>query len=105
MYNILCIVLIVYATCAYVITVTKTSQTNLNPYMQELSTDDEDLIDNCDYLETENDLDHTLGVSDDLNIIQLNIRGLIGKQKNLIQETHLIMTTRKLISTYCVRLG
>ena len=87
MYNILCIVLIVYATFAYAVTVTMTSQTNLSPHMQELSIDDENLIDNCDYLETENDLDHTLGVSDDLNIIQLNIRGLIGKQQNLIQET------------------
>ena len=87
MYNILCIVLIVYATFAYAVTVTMTSQTNLNPHMQELSIDDENLIDNCDYLETENDLDHTLGVSDELNIIQLNIRGLIGKQQNLIQET------------------
>ena len=87
MYNILCIVLIVYATFAYAVTVTMTSQTNLNPHMQELSIDDKNLIDNCDYLETENDLDHTLGVSDELNIIPLNIRGLIGKQQNLIQET------------------
>ena len=71
--------MIVYATLAYAVTVTMTSQTSLNPHMQELSIDDEDLIDNYDYLETENDLDHTLGVCDDLNIIQLNIRGLIGK--------------------------
>ena len=87
MHYILCIVLIVHATFARAVTATMTSQTNLNPYLQELRIDDEDLIDNCDYLETENDLDHTLGVSDDLNIIQLNIRGLIAKQQNLIQET------------------
>ena len=85
MYNTLCIVLIVYATFAY--SVTMTIQTNLNLQMQELSIADEDFINNCDYLQTDNDLDHTLGVSDDLNIIQLNIRGLIGKQQTLIQET------------------
>ena len=73
MYNTLCIALIiVYATYAY--TVTMTIQTNLNLQMQELSIADKDFIDNCDYLQTDNDSDHTLGVSNDLNIIQLNIR-------------------------------
>ena len=49
-----------------------------------------DIIDNymdsCDYL----DLDMTDDVitSDDLNLIQLNIRGLISKQNMLIKETH-----------------
>ena len=53
---------------------TMTIQTNLNLQMQELSIADKDFIDNCDYLQTDNDLDHTLGVSNDLNIIHLNIR-------------------------------
>ena len=76
---------IAYAT--YACTVTMTNQTNLNLQMRKLSIANEDFIDNCDYLETDSDLDHTLGVSDDLNIIQLNIRGLIGKQQTLIHET------------------
>ena len=32
-------------------------------------------------------MDHTLGFDDDLNIVQLNVRGLFGKQQTLIQET------------------
>ena len=55
--------------------------------MKTLSILDEDFIDNCDYLETDSDLDHTLGLDNELNIIQLNIRGLFGKQNTLIQET------------------
>ena len=61
--------------------------TSMNSEMKTLSIADEDFIDNCDYLETDNDLDHTLGLENDLNIIQLNIRGLFGKQNTLIQET------------------
>ena len=61
--------------------------TNMNSEMRTLCIADEDFTDNCNYFETDNDLDHTLGLDDNLNIIQLNIRGLFGKQKTLIQET------------------
>ena len=72
MYNILWILLfIVYAISACTVTMT-----NMDLQMKTLSIVDEDFIDNCDYFETDNDLDHTLGLNDDLNIIQLNIRGL-----------------------------
>ena len=86
MYNIL-LTLLIIAHAIYACTITMTNQTNLDLQMQKLSIVDKDFFDNCNYLETDNDLDHTLGVSDDLNIIQLNIRGLIGKQQALIQET------------------
>ena len=70
MYNILWLLLfIVYAIYACTVTMT-----NLDLQMKKLSIVDEDFIDSCDYLETDNDLDHTLGSNDDLNIIQLNIR-------------------------------
>ena len=54
--------------------------------MKALSITDENLID-CDCLEKDTDLEHTLGDEEDLNIVQLNIRGLISKQTSLIQET------------------
>ena len=57
----------------YVCTMTLTI---MNSEMKTLSIADEDFTDNCYYLETENDLDYTLGLDNDLNIIQLNIRGL-----------------------------
>ena len=75
MYNILWTLLFfVYAICACTVTMT-----NVDLQMKTLSIADEDFIDN--------DLDHTVGLDDDLNIIQLNIRGLFGKQQTLIQET------------------
>ena len=74
MYNILLTLLIV-AHAIYACTLTMTNQTNLNLQMQKLSIVDEDFIDNCNYLETDNDLDHTLGVSDDHNIKQTEYQG------------------------------
>ena len=83
MYNILWLLLFI-VNAIYACTVT---MTNMDLQMKKLSIVDKDFIDNCDYFETDNNLDHTLGLNDDLNIIQLNIRGLIGKQQTLIQET------------------
>ena len=55
--------------------------------LKTLDITDEDFVDNCNYLDYETDLDSLLGSKDDLNIAQINIRGLIGKQSSLIQET------------------
>ena len=71
-----------FVTCVCIMTLR-----SMNSEMKTLSISDEDFIDNCDYLETDSDLDHTLGLDNELNIIQLNIRGLFGKQNTLIQET------------------
>ena len=48
---------------------------------------DDNITDNCDYLDNDIDLHSILGNECDLNIVQLNIRGLIGKQSSLIRET------------------
>ena len=48
---------------------------------------DDHITDNCDYLDDANDLNSILGTESDLNIVQSNIRGLIGKQSSLIRET------------------
>ena len=45
-----------------------------------LDTTDDDITDNCDYLDDDNDLNSILGKECDINIVQSNIRGLIGKQ-------------------------
>ena len=55
--------------------------------LKTLDITDEDFVDNCNYLDYETDLDSLLGSKDNLNIAQINIRGLIGKQSSLIQET------------------
>ena len=55
--------------------------------LKTLDITDEDFVDNCNYLDYETDLESLLGGKDDLNIAQINIRGLIGKQSSLIQET------------------
>ena len=83
MYNILWLQLFI----SYAIYACTMTMTNLDLQMKKLSIVDGDFIDSCDYLETDNDSDHTLDLNDDLNIIQLNIRGLTGKQQTLIQET------------------
>ena len=41
-----------------------------------------DFVDHCDYLELENITSETLP-KDNLNLLQINVRGLIGKQNNL----------------------
>ena len=82
MYIKLCILLyITLVTFLCIVTVT-----NMDLKVKTLSIADEDFIDNCDYFETDHDLDHTLFSDDDLNIVQLNVRGLFGKQQTLIQE-------------------
>ena len=45
----------------------------------------DDHMDNCDYLDL--DLMEDVITSNDLNLVQLNIRGLISKQDRLIKET------------------
>ena len=54
---------------------------------KRLSITDEDFIDNCEYLNEDIELDHTMGPEDDLNVVQLNTRGLISKQNSLTLET------------------
>ena len=41
-----------------------------------------DFVDHCDYLEPENITPKTLP-RDNLNILQMNVRGLVGKQNKL----------------------
>ena len=59
----------------------------MEQYMKVLDITDEDFVHNCDHLEKDSDLEHTLGLVGELNIVQSNIRGLIGKQSSVIQET------------------
>ena len=61
--------------------------TNMDQKMQHTDMLNDYLVEDCNYLETDKDLHDLLGFVDDLNIVQLNVRGLIGKQKTLIQET------------------
>ena len=65
MYNKLWILLyITFVTIVCIVTLT-----NMDLKVKTLNIADEDFIDNCDYFKTDNDLDHTLGFDDDLNIV------------------------------------
>ena len=71
----------------------------MDPSLKVLDITDEDFIDNCDYLDNDTDLHYTLGSENDLNIAQINIRGLIGKQSSIIKETT-IENSNKTIDLY-----
>ena len=72
---------------------------NIDPSLKILDTTDEDFVDNCDYLDNDTDLHSTLGNEDDLNIAQINIRGLIRKQSSLIEET-ILENSNRIIDLY-----
>ena len=79
MYSVCIEMLLVLFVCALTATGCKLKILSMEQNMKVLSITDD--------LEIDNDLEHTLGYEDELNIVQLNIRGLISKQTSLIQET------------------
>ena len=95
-----------YTTCIFVlfsllncICIDCDTRLNMDQTLKVLDITDEDFIDNCDYLDKDTDLHYTLGSKDDLNIAQINIRGLIGKQCSIIKETT-IENSNKTIDLY-----
>ena len=67
--------------------------------LKVLDITDEDFIDNCDNLDNDTELHYTLGTEYDLNIAQINIRGLIGKQSSIIKERR-VENSNKTIDLY-----
>ena len=70
--------------------------TGLNP----LKIGSHDGYDRCDYLDPDSNVDILQDTDSDLNIVQLNIRGLIGNNSNCAKKLKAITTATRCMCSY-----
>ena len=91
---IICLILVVLCLMITVVRTAMTMTMTMTDLLQEpsyglniMDNTDDDYQDSCDYLDPSSSEDIMSSNKCDLNIVHLNIRGLISKQNRLIRET------------------